>query len=252
MNNILIISILMGLWYWIARLRLGYTFSSMLLQPVVIGVFVGLITGKMPEAMIIGAQLQLVYLGVTSTPGGNVPNDPALAGCIAIPIGVLSGMSPNVAIALAVPFGIIGVFVDQLRRTTNTFWVHRADKYAKEGNIKGIMSCAYVLPTIMGFFIRFPIVFIINYLGAEYAQSILSVIPSWLLHSFEVMGGILPAVGFAITLTVIGKKKLLPFFIIGYFIVQYSGIDIMGVAIFAICITLLFNLLLFGKKEDLA
>lgn len=251
MSNILVIATLMGIYYWFARLRFGYTFSSMLLQPVVIGIYVGIITGKMTEAMIIGAQLQLVYLGVTSTPGGNVPNDPALAGCIAIPIGVLSGMSPAIAIALAVPFGIIGVFVDQLRRTTNTIWVHRADKYAEKADTRGIFMCAYVLPAITGFIIRFPMVFIINYFGAEYAESILTMIPAWLLHSFEIMGGILPALGFAITLTVIGQKKLLPFFIIGFFIVQYSGMDVMGVAIFAVCITLLLNMIMFGNKEEL-
>ena len=37
-------------------------------------------------------------------------------------------------------------------------------------------------------------------------------VPAWLSHSFEIMGGILPALGFAITLTVIGKKTLIPFF----------------------------------------
>ena len=103
------IAICMGIYYWIARLRFGYTISSALLQPATIGVFVGLISGQMVTAMEIGAALQLVYLGVTSTPGGNVPNDPALAGCIAIPLGVMSGMSPELAVALAVPFGIIGV-----------------------------------------------------------------------------------------------------------------------------------------------
>ncbi len=85
----------MGLYYWFARLRLGYTFSAMLLQPVVIAVFVGLLLGNMQTAMIIGAGMQLVYLGVTSTPGGNVPSDPALAACISIPIAVKAGMDPN-------------------------------------------------------------------------------------------------------------------------------------------------------------
>lgn len=84
----LLFASLMGLYYWFARLRLGYTFSAMLLQPVVIAVFVGLLLGNMQTAMIIGAGMQLVYLGVTSTPGGNVPSDPALAACISIPIAV--------------------------------------------------------------------------------------------------------------------------------------------------------------------
>jgi len=242
------IAFLMGVYYWFARLRLGYTFSSMLLQPVVIGVFVGLITGKMADAMIIGAALQLVYLGVTSTPGGNVPSDPALAGTIAIPLGVMAGMSPAVAIALAIPFGVLGVFVDQLRRSTNAGWVHMADKYAEKGDTRGIIYAAFLFPALAGFIIRFPLVFVINYFGVDVVDKIMAVIPTWLMHSFEIMGGILPALGFAITLMVIGKKSLIPFFIIGFFAVIYLELDIMAMALFAICIALLLRLFLFKKE----
>ena len=247
----LFLAFCMGCYFWFSRLRFGYTISSMLLQPVVVGVFVGLLTSQMEKAMMIGAALQLVYLGVTSTPGGNVPNDPALAACISIPIGVLSNMSPAVAVTLAVPFGIIGAFVDQLTKTTNTIWVHRADRYAEEGNEKGIFRCAFLLPSIMGFIIRFPIVFIIVFYGVDFAQQVMTMIPQWLMHAFEIMGGILPALGFAITLTVIGKKQLSPFFIICFFMVKYFNLDIMAVAVFAISTALLLNLFLF-KKEDIS
>lgn len=240
--SVLMLAVCMGCYYWFCRLRFGYTFSSMLLQPVVIGVFVGLLTGNMPLAMKIGAGLQLVYLGVTSTPGGNVPSDPALAGCIAIPLGVMSNMSPEVAIALAIPFGVLGVFVDQLRRSTNAVWVHMADRYAENADTKGIIRAAFIYPAIAGFIIRFPIVFAIDFFGVTAVEKLIAVLPQWLMHAFEIMGGILPALGFAITLSVIGKKNLIPFFIGGFFAVMYLGLDTMAVAIFATCIALLLGL----------
>lgn len=202
----LVFASLMGLYYWFARLRLGYTFSAMLLQPVVIAVFVGLLLGNMETAMIIGAGMQLVYLGVTSTPGGNVPSDPALAACISIPIAVKAGMDPNLAIALAIPFGVIGVFLDQLRRTLNAAWVHMADKHAETANMAGIMRCAFLYPALLGLVLRFPVVFAANYFGQDVVESFLKLMPHWLTHSFEIMGGILPALGFAITIMVIGKR----------------------------------------------
>ncbi|SEJ84752.1 PTS system, D-glucosaminate-specific IIC component [Propionispira arboris] len=248
--SILLISISMGVYYWFSRLRFGYTFSSMLLQPVVIGVFVGIITGNMVLSMQIGAGLQLVYLGVTSTPGGNVPSDPALAGCIAIPLGVLANMSPEVAIALAIPFGVLGVFVDQLRRTINAVFVHMADRYAEDANTAGIMKAAFLYPALLGFLIRFPIVFAINYLGESVIQNLLMLLPQWVLHSFEIMGGILPALGFAITIKVIGKKELIPFFVVGYFAVIYLKIDVMAAAIFGTCLALLLRVFMFGKDSE--
>lgn len=246
------IAICMGLYYWIARLRFGYTISSALLQPTTIAVFVGIITGQMALAMEIGAALQLVYLGVTSTPGGNVPNDPALAGTIAIPLGVMSGMTPELAVALAVPFGVIGVFVDQLRRTTNAFWVHMADKYAEEANIAGIMRCAYLFPALMGFVIRFPFVFVIDYFGADWANALINALPDVLLHSFEVMGGILPALGFALTIMVIGKKELIPFFFLGYFAVAYLNIPVMGMAIFGLIIAIVMRMIVFPDTTNVS
>lgn len=244
----LMIAVCMGLYYWFARLRFGYTLSAMLLQPIVVAIFVGLLTGNMPASMIIGAGMQLVYLGVTSTPGGNVPSDPALAACIAIPIAVQSGMDTNMAIALAIPFGVIGVFVDQLRRTLNAIWVHMVDKHAEQANMGGIMRCAFVYPSILGFVIRFPVVFAANFFGQPVVEKFLSLMPTWLTHSFEIIGGILPALGFAITIMVIGKKSLLPYFIGGFFAVLYLKVDVMAMAIFGTCLAFLIKG--FANKED--
>lgn len=49
----------------------------------------------------------------------------------------------------------------------------------------------------------------------------------------------LPALGFAVTIMVIGKKNLIPYFIIGFALVAYSGMNTIGVAVLAICIALL-------------
>ncbi|VDY36587.1 PTS system protein [Salmonella enterica subsp. enterica serovar Daytona] len=51
----LLFASLMGLYYWFCPFTPRYTFSAMLLQPVVIAVFVGLLLGNMQTAMIIGA-----------------------------------------------------------------------------------------------------------------------------------------------------------------------------------------------------
>ena len=61
-------------------------------------------------------------------------------------------------------------------------------------------------------------------------------------------GGILPALGFAITIMVIGKKHLIPFFILGYFGVKYLNIDVMAAAIFGACFALLFTYLNAQRK----
>ena len=61
---------------------------------------VGLIMGDVPHAMMIGAGLQLVFLGVIST-GGSQATDPGIASYVAIPIALTTGVDANAAIALA-------------------------------------------------------------------------------------------------------------------------------------------------------
>ena len=71
------------------------------------------------------------------------------------------------------------------------------------------------------------------------------------MHGISVTGGVLPALGFAILLFVIGQKMLLPFFFIGFFAVKYLGINTMAAAVFGVCIALLVVLLSNQNKQEL-
>lgn len=235
-----------GLWYWIARTQVGYTLHAILCQPLVMAIPFGIIAGDLPQAMIIAASIQMVYLGLVGN-GGNLPADECLAGVVAIPIALATHMDPGAAVVLAMPFGLIGVLQDQLRRIVNSVFIHRADKIAEDGNIKEIEGCATLYPVILGFFLRFPVVFAINYAGADLVKSILDSMPEWITHGLSVAGGILPAMGFAITIYIIGKKQYLPFFVIAFFLVQYLEINVMAAAIFGTCIALL---MVFLKREN--
>ena len=80
--------------------------------------------------------------------------------------------------------------------------------------------------------------FLSIYLGSNFVQNLLDILPVWLTHGFEVAGGILPALGFGLTIMIIGRPTYIPLFMIGYFMVQYGGLSVMACAIFAICVCL--------------
>lgn len=227
-----------GLLYFIGTQRAGYGLTTPMGSPILIGLVFGILYNDIATGLIIGANIQLVYLGIIAT-GGNIPADQTLAGVIAIPVALELGLDAATAVGLAVPFGILGVFLDQIRRTSNSVWVRRADKDALEGDEKGIFHNAFTFPLIFTFFLRFVPVFIINLFGANAVSWLMSALPEWIINGFAVAGGILPAMGFAIIIITIGKQSLMPYFIIGFFLVQYMGISIMAAAIFGISIALL-------------
>ena len=98
---------------------------------------------------------------------------------------------------------------------------------------------------------RFPVVFVAVYFGANALESLLGYLPEWVMHGISVTGGVLPALGFAILLFVIGQKMLLPFFFIGFFAVKYLGINTMAAAVFGVCIAVLVVLISNQNKNDI-
>ena len=245
----LVVAIFAGLWFWFASGCWGYTFHYVLKQPLVMALPFGILMGDIPTAMIIGATIELVYVGLIS-PGANIPADECFAGVISIPLALLAGAKPETAVVLAVPFGLLGTFLDQLRRTVNARWAHLADKYAADGDEKGLFRCAFTYPLAAGFVMRFPVVFVAVYFGANALESLLGYLPEWVMHGISVTGGVLPALGFAILLFVIGQKMLLPFFFIGFFAVKYLGINTMAAAVFGVCIAVLVVLISNQNKND--
>lgn len=236
--QLIILAIFCGVWYWVGNSGFFYTLYAALSTPLFTSFWIGLIMGDIPTALILGANINMMYLGLVST-GNNMPADSALAAIIAIPIALQSGMDVQAAVALAVPFGVLGVFLDQIRRMVNAAWIHKADKYALEGNAKKVSWCLYVPTTIFNFCLRFIPAFIATLFGSKYVTAFLEILPDWITHGLSVAGGILPAMGFAITMMVIGKKELMPFFFIGFFAVQYLGLGTMACAIFGGCIAIL-------------
>lgn len=243
------VAIFAGLWWWIMKTDIGYAITHAIRQPLFVALPIGLMLGDLNEAIRIGAAIQLLYIGLVAA-GSNLPADDCLAGLIAIPIAVETGLSSELAIAIAVPVGIMGAFVDQLRKTINVIFVHMADRYAEQGNTKRIYFAAVVYPTILSFFMRFPIPFLAITFGADAVTNFMAMIPEWLTNGFAVAGGILPALGFALTIFVIGKKQLLPWFFIGYFLVQFGKIPVSGAAVFGICAVLLITYYTSKSKKE--
>lgn len=199
---------------------------------------IGLIMGDLPNAMIIGASLQMIYLGAIA-PGGTLPSDEALAACIAIPLALEANLEPGIAVTLAVPIGLLGVLIDNLKRTYHSYFIHLADKAVEENNLKKMRRAEFWYPLIVSVPLRVVPAALALAFGVDAVTAFLNSIPAWATNGLSVAGGLLPALGFAVTIMVIGKKKLLPYFIIGFAIVAYSGINTIGVAVFAICIALL-------------
>lgn len=241
------ICILVAVYYWLCNLDLG-NLGRALMNPTFIGVLFGLIYGDVVTGTILGASINIMYISVAAV-GANMPADDSLAACVAIPIALSSGLDPETAALLAVPFGILGTFMDNLRRMVNGVWNRKALVYAEKLNFKGITFCNTLGPWAVQFIIRVPIVTAIMIGVSTGTAAIMDVIPAWIMNALSVVGGVLPGFGLVLCATFIGRKHLFPFFIAGFFVMKLSGMPMLVATMFGLILGIIYVQLAFPKAE---
>ncbi len=241
-------AVFVGLLYWLAIGRANYYISFAIRKPVVMGVFIGLIFGNVQAGLLYGATIQLMYMGGIEA-GGNIPSDQALASCIAIPAAIINNLDVGTAVALAVPFGVLGVLLNNVRRTINSFYNTKADQFVEAAEYDKLSTFSFLLPWLTNGVLYFTPVFIATLFGPSVVQSFIAIIPNWLMSGLTNAGNMLPALGFALTLVVMGKKQYLPFFVIGFFAFSVLGFSMLTGAIFALCFAMIASLYRLNSDE---
>jgi D-glucosaminate-specific PTS system IIC component len=243
----LAVALFAGFWYTIAGWRPGYSTHEIWMFPLLVALPIGLLMGNVSEAMIIGCAISAMYVGLVA-PGSEMPADMSLAGLIGIPIALSIGADTGTAIAIAVPFGVLGVFLNQIRRIINAKWAHMADKYALDANTGGIARSAMLYPLLMNFVLKFPPAFIAVYFGTDAVRAIINILPAFVLKGFAVAGGIMPAIGFAVLINLIAKGSTIGFFFLGFFVVRFFGVSSIQAACIGIPLVVIITLM--GKSSE--
>lgn len=244
------LSIAMASLYWFGKMYIGYSTAPIIGAPFVMGLVAGFIYGDVKQGIMISGSIMLIYLGVIS-PGGQLPSDGALAAACVLPIALKTGISTEVAVTLAVPIGILGAFLYNAKKILNVWFVDRADKRIAEGDIKGLWRYATLYPMLLGIPLFFIPVLLVGLFGQGIVEPVLNAIPEWLMHGLEVAGGMLPAVGFAMILYMLGRTKYIPFFIIGFYMVQILSVSTLVAAIIAASVAVLIVVLRREFREEL-
>lgn len=222
-----------------------YTFG----KPLILGFLVGLVLGDPLTGTIVGAAIQVIYLGTMST-GGSYPADPALAGIIGTAAAIVSGLSPTAAVAIAVPIGLAGTVLFQLRMLSAVPFTHLADKYAQEGNTRMIWWSNVGFPQIVLALIYVIPCTLACYYGVNAITGVVDTLSNTrILPILSTIGGILPVIGIAMNMKAIFKGDARYFFFIGFVLIVYLKLDLIICSALALVFAILYIQLKYSKKE---
>lgn len=80
--------------------------TSMVMRPLVVAPMVGLVLGDLPTGLVVGASLELVFMGAMQI-GAAVPPDVIVGAGLGTAFAIISGKGTETALALALPISIL-------------------------------------------------------------------------------------------------------------------------------------------------
>ena len=159
---------------------------------------VGLILGDVTTGLIVGGTYQLMTIGNMPIGGAQPPNA-VVGGIMAAVLAISLDLDPNAAVAMAIPFSLLGQYGVTLIFTIMSPLMSKADQYAAEANPKGIEHINYLAKCLLG--LIFGVVVTLFFIGgATMGQAVVNAIPKWLSAGLSAAGGMMRFMGFGILL----------------------------------------------------
>ena len=232
MEITLIQAVLIGL--WTAFCYAGMLWGIFTNRAIVLSFGVGVILGDIPTALQCGAIAELAFMGFGVGAGGTVPPNPIGPGIIGTLMaittaGTSAAITPEAALAVSIPFAVAIQFLQTAIYTVRAGAPESAANALKEKKFNKFRLHANM--TIWLFAI---VGFLLGFLGAysmDLLKSLVEMVPAWLLTGLSVAGGMLPAIGFAMIMSVMLKPELIPFAILGYVLAAYFQMPVIGIAL---------------------
>ena len=216
-------------------------------RPLFAGAITGLILGDFRQGLIISATLELMWLGVVGV-GAYTPPDIISGAIVGTAIGIISGEGAVAGVAIAVPVAVVCQQLDMLAKTLDISFAHKADKAASEGNLGAIDLYPYLSLGIICLFKAVP-VFLAILVGGEYVSKLFSYIPQVVLDGLSAAGGVLPAVGFGMLLSLMLKKNMWIFLLVGFVCSVYGNMPTIGIALIGIIMAVLY--VMFNENKEM-
>ena len=210
-------------------------------QPLVACTLIGLVTGHLPECLILGGSLQMIALGWANI-GAAVSPDAALAAVASAIILVLGGQGTkgvDTAIAVAVPLAVAGLFLTMVVRTISVAVVHQMDRAAETANFRMIAVWQHIAIALPGLRIAIPAMSLF-FIPANVVQGFLQSMPAWLTDGMSIGGGMVVAVGYAMVINMMATPEVWPFLIIGFCLAAIGDLTLIALGAIGICIALIY------------
>lgn len=220
---------------------------TMLCRPLPAAAITGLLLGDPISGCMVGALIELAFAGLMPVGGASVPHG-TMAGIMGATLCISRGLSPMEALTLSLPFAYLMQYINMLKNTLMSFVNPHMEKIAITGDTKRLVRAHY-LTLGVNMLTYFVVSFLCVYAAQNVIGTVVDMLPQTLLHGLQLAGGLMPAIGFCMMLSIILKKEFSPFLLLGFVLSCYmSASTVLPIALIALAIALIYYF--FIAKDD--
>jgi fructoselysine and glucoselysine-specific PTS system IID component len=221
--------------------------TTLLSRPLVLAPLVGLVLGDVHQGIIIGATLELIFMGNLKV-GAAIPPDIITGGVLGTAFAIISCKGTAIALTLAIPISILAEMLISVLFVFRSVFTKKFMDYAEEGDYKNIQRLhifsGLLKPVLMGL-----ISFLALQLGADAMKSFLDRIPAWVNTGLQVAGNMLPALGFALLMNLMYTKKVAAYFFLGFILAAWLKLPVIAIGGLGVIIALIITGVATNEKE---
>lgn len=214
--------------------------TQMIRRPLLIATVVGLIMGDLTTGLMIGATLEVMWMGVGNVGAYSAP-DMISGTAIGTALGIASG-GTAAAVALAVPTSLLAQQLLILYRSGIVALNPIAERWAETGDFDKMYKINYI-PAAIAFLIRAVPTFLAIYFGAGAIETAVEALPAVVISGLGIAGKIIPAVGIGLLMQMMIKKaELWLFLIAGFTMAVYLKLSVLPITLIALPIALIYDM----------
>lgn len=111
--------------------------QHMLARPIIISPLVGLVMGDLKTGLMLGGELELVWMGLVGI-GTTTPPDVVVGSALATALAIKTGASWQTTLTLAIPIALVAQMISLVINSFDAIFTHYADRQIEKKNWKGI------------------------------------------------------------------------------------------------------------------
>lgn len=214
--------------------------DPMLRRPLVMAPIVGLLLGNLEKGIVMGATLEVVFLG-TSQIGGALPSDSMTGSIFGTAFAILTNQSTQIALTLSIPIAILAVSLNQFILFVVGLLEEKFQQSIDKNNYRRFVQLHYGmigLQVALYFFVGF-----VGLLaGTTAIQHLLNIIPTVIMNGLNLAGKMLPALGIALLLNMLWDSKLAVFGLFGFVLSAYAHLPLIAIACIGLVVSVAIGL----------